>query len=438
MKRLISSALLLSLALILVNSTSRGRANKNLNRSEDFILFTGELVPTMIGCEIQGLHLYAYDPSGFHAIPFQIDKRDSEGRFVFPNETIRDPLRDGTYLDSNDEMVFMIWDVGVRATEKASVKGVEKVVEIEINDPLDGARAWVYLFYRPGADPPATEDYISHREEAGEEFIKSDYYDLRIQLNRIGMHYLSLRKPDGNWGEDILEGQRFGIKATLLHGAIPIRFPEQEITKRIIGVTDGPVRIIRGVLGHIKVKGIGLEMMNETCYLYYPNGTVSPINLTIPVPISRLFLNLEAYMAMSYTDSIVGSSYINPSNPQGVSLDGKPDPEIDEISDNPYVMVKGPQGAIIDIADKGDFERYQIIRTTLVRDTLYEKGSNKGGDGEITAGFWFRNTGKIPKGTYNYTIYHYFPYPFTEQKPQELLNMIEHPLQLNIQSFSLD
>jgi hypothetical protein len=435
MKRQLSPVILSFLALILVSSTSGGRANKNLNRSEDFILFTGELVPTMIGCETQSLHLYTYDPSGFHAIPFQIDKRDSEGRFVFPNETMRDPLRDGTCLDSNDEMVFLIWDVGERAAEKAGVRGVERGVEIEINDPLDGAKAWVYLFYRPGSDPPATEDYISHREEAGEEFIKSDYYDLRIQLNRIGMHYLGLRRPDGNWGEDILEGQRFGIKATLLHGAIPVRFPEQEITKRIIGVIDGPVRVVRGVLGHIKVKGIGLEMINETFYIYYPNGTVSPISLSFPVPISKVFLNLEAYTAMSYTDSIIGSTYLNPSNPQGVSLDGKPDPEIDEKSDNTYIMVKGPQGAIIDVADKGDFEKFQIIRTTLIHDTLYEKDPNKG---EITAGFWFRNTGKIPKGTYNYTIYHYFPCPFTEQKPREILNMIEHPLELDVQSFSLD
>jgi len=101
-------------AMIISAVGSAGPQTRSLTRSEDYILFTGNDVPSLIGAGVGDLHLYAYGRSGFRAVPFQVDKRDSEGRYIFPDETRRDPLRDGTRLDANDELVFMIRDAGDR------------------------------------------------------------------------------------------------------------------------------------------------------------------------------------------------------------------------------------------------------------------------------------------------------------------------------------
>ena len=57
---------------------------RTITRTEDFVIFTGANVNSLIGSQVGDLHLFAYSASGLRAIPFQVDKRDAEGRFVFP------------------------------------------------------------------------------------------------------------------------------------------------------------------------------------------------------------------------------------------------------------------------------------------------------------------------------------------------------------------
>ena len=186
----------IGIAVLWAAALSRAEApTRKLNRQEDFILFQGDKVPSLLGAEVKDLHLYACAAQGFRPLPFQADKRDSEGRYVFPDEKGRDPERDGARLDANDEMVFMVKDAGDKCPEKAWPESSAKGVEIELTDPLDQGRAWVYLFERPGAEPPATRDYVHYRVENREEFVGSDQYEIGQKLGLSYYDYLRLRQP---------------------------------------------------------------------------------------------------------------------------------------------------------------------------------------------------------------------------------------------------
>ncbi len=405
---------------------------KTLTRTEDYIIIKGGETPSLIGVESSDLHLYACGRSGFRAVPFQVDKRDAEDRYVFPNEVMRDPQRDGSLLDSNDEMVFMVKDAGNRCPEAAWPESAEKGVEIEVSDPRNNGRAWVYVFYQPGAEAPKTDDYAKYMVEGGAEIISGRQYQIGKGLNMVAYNHLRLLRPDGSWSEDLLEEQKIGLQARLLNGLIPLHVPEQDVKVRIIGVIDGPVRVIRDELKLVRINVIGWEMISDAFHTYYGNGFVSPMKVDIPFTISKLFVDIDLYWGFSFTRAILGSTYLNPSNPDGIMLDGKPDERMEVESDNDYFLICGPAGAIVEIMDLGNLGDYDVIRTTLVYEGPKEKKPPMDHAGEVFAGIWIKNTKRMPKGTYHYSHHHFYPYPYSEARVRGVLDTLEHPVEIKV------
>jgi len=418
--------------LVLLASSSFPAAlqKKSLQRIEDFVLFTGDKIPSLIGSQTRDLHLFACHSSSPQAIPFQIDKRDSDGRYIFPNEKNRDPLRDGTRLDQNDEMVFMAKDAGDPCPEPIPVAAAAKGVELALTDSLNGRKAWVYLLETPGAPAPATADYVHYRIESGREMIATEQYEIGQVLGVTYYDYLRLRRPDGGWSPDLLDRTKVGMKARLLNGAIPIHVPEGEIRAVILGVIDGPVRVIRDELDLVRIKAIGLEWSTEYYITHYFNGHVSPVEINVPFSLRKAFLEISFYWAMDFNESISGSVFRNPSNPKGILLDGQPDSKVEREKDNPYLVIEGPQGADLEIILLDQALSQMLIRTTYVRENLSRSDPPEDHPGQILAGVWFKNSDRLVRGTYHYWFYHYYPYPFSEGKVQEILNLIERPIQV--------
>ncbi len=423
---------ILATAICTSSTNIAGAQSRSLKRTEDFILLTGEQTPSLIGSEVRELSLYKYTSSGFRTIPFQVDKRDSKGRYVFPDEKIRNPLRDGTRLDRNDELVFMIKDSGGRRLKGAWVDTAEKGIEIELTDPLTGEKAWVYLFLRSGEEPPKTEDYVRYWVEDNREHVYTPQYEFEQPLGVTYYDHLRFRKPDGTWGEDVLDRTKIGLKATLLNGAVPLLVPEQEIKDHVFGVIDGPVRVIRDEIDYVHIKLIGLEWETEYFLTYYYNGNISPLEVNIPVNLHKLFLDIKFYWALDYNENILGSTFRNTAHPEGLKLDGIQDKDIDTKTDNDYTLVTGPQGSIMDVIIFEEVLGNQMIRTTCLVEDLDKSEPDEDHPGQLKAGFWMKTSTSLKKGKYKYWFYHYYPYPFSDKKVQEILNMIHDPVEINV------
>ena len=144
-------------AVILFSSSSYAA---EMTRAEDFVVLAGKDVSPMIGARTRDLRLYSCGSGTCKAVPLQVDKVDPAGRYVFPQDADSD--RDGKKLDENDELCFMAGDAGDQRPggwRPSSARGVE----LELHDPLDRAKAWVYLFDEPGSEPPDLPDYVTSR-----------------------------------------------------------------------------------------------------------------------------------------------------------------------------------------------------------------------------------------------------------------------------------
>lgn len=415
---------------------SAGPRSSSLKRSEDYVVFTGARMPSMIGSETGDLHLYACGPSGAGAIPFQVDKRDADGRLIFPDEAGRDPLRDGTLLDENDELVFMARDAGDKCPENGPPGGAVRGVEIELEDPLDGGLAWAYLLERPGSAAPQIKDYVSRREDADRVLIRGEQYEVGQPHGKQYYDWLRLRLPDGSWGEDLFDRQKMGMKALLLNGSIPLNIPEQGIVPRTLGTIDGPVRVVMKEMRMVEIKLIGFKYVTEFCNYFYGNGYVSPLDVDVPVTLRKVFLDISFYYGMDFSDAALGSVFRNPSNPKGIVLDGKPDPGIDE-GDNLYMTLSGPQGSFIEVFILDDQLDQMVERATYVEEDPETTDPDDEYPGRLIAGFHTKSATNLKKGRYQYTIYHYYPGSASEEKVGELLDMIDHPLQVRSRPLQL-
>jgi len=222
-----------------------------------------------------------------------------------------------------------------------------------------------------------------------------------------------------------------GLKARLLNVGIPVNVPEKDMKAVTLGVIDGPVRVIRDELDLVKIKAIGLNWETEAFYTYYGNGLISPMEGNIPLNMHKLFLDIAFYWAMDLNEVMLGSTFRNPANPKGVILDGNAHASLDTKSDAAYFTVSGPQGGLVD-ALIFEASLSQLLRpTTLVRDELASLDAPEEHPGKLLVGYWVKSSGNLPKGVYHWRLFHYYPYPFSERKAQEILNLAEHPLQLS-------
>jgi hypothetical protein len=170
-------ALLLALCTLLAFSASQA---SSLDRDRDPVLLTGSQLPTLVGAAPSSVVAFRYQ-AGWLQIPVQIDERDTvtfdqvydntKYSAPIPVSTYTDP---GTYVgpdsdplfDVDDELVFMAKDAGSQAPGGASLPvGVVpgSGLQLRLDDPLDDAMGFVYLFETDGSlTPAAGANYVSY------------------------------------------------------------------------------------------------------------------------------------------------------------------------------------------------------------------------------------------------------------------------------------
>lgn len=141
---------------------------------------------------------------------------------------------------------------------------------------------------------------------------------------------------------------------------------------------------------------------------------------------------MHCYWAMDLNDTASGSVFKNPANPQGVILDGRAGAKLNTKTDIRWFLVRGPQWGMVEAMIFSRDLSALLTRTTLVREELVDADSAEDHPGRLLVGYWVKVIDRVPKGVYRWQLYHYYPYPFTEDRAQEILNLIEHPLQVSV------
>jgi pimeloyl-ACP methyl ester carboxylesterase len=303
-----------------------------LARTLEPVVLTASQVSNFRNLPVDELFLYRYDGAQWRQIPIQIDIISADGTYT---------SREGGLLSRNDEIVFMAKDTGVRiASEQAILQALpisEGWYEIGIRDPLDAGRAgWVYLVHSTQLTRTATERYVNF--DSGFHRVETESYRLGLGVTHIGIDNLRL----GGSNVNILDRTKISIHCP---------FPTCPITDNIIRpvadnlVKNGPVRLLlRG--GDIKAYAHTLEWSWHYRFAPYP-----------------------VRFSFDFLPSVVGSTLYNENVPQGVTVDGIPEPMPEEPASR-WWQLATPNGTLIHVLDtseiQGTLKNYYVDDATAI------------------------------------------------------------------------
>ena len=313
-------------------------------RGEDPVTVLGAALPDFDGVVIAELALFRWDAAlpGFVPIPFQIDEKTvttfNPGTQYMFTELMYDVagVEDGT-VDANDELVFLLQDVGPRAPVDAPLPAGSDGTryEIQVTDPAPSSSTgpgWVYLFrgddLELDLDPPLPVDGDS--SQAATLFV-TPHYSVEYQDKWLLTEYTVA--PGCGTGADLID--RFKGRA----GLAPHQGETEELwnlTATYLGGIQGPIRAIRYVRGAASgVNTIHHDVLYASFWERWANLRVHPIP------------NVYLYMDMR---PATGTKFLTPSAPTGVDVDGVADTGVGTALP-PWALVRGPDGGFATIYD---------------------------------------------------------------------------------------
>jgi hypothetical protein len=144
-----------ALGLVVALASVASGQERTLNRDEDLVVIPGKDLPKLKGARKERVAAFAFVKGALRPIPSQVDERTPQGRYCFDRGPRRVTDVDDGELDDNDELCFAAGDAGAHAPREATVPGAVAKHEVELVDPVDGGKAWVYVFLLGREAPPA-------------------------------------------------------------------------------------------------------------------------------------------------------------------------------------------------------------------------------------------------------------------------------------------
>ncbi|MEN8802804.1 MAG: hypothetical protein ABF297_12590 [Thiogranum sp.] len=283
---------------------------------------SGRDLASMIGVSIEDMRVYASRNNKLLPIPFQIDQKNAAGDWVWtkipesgkrqieipedeyldlPSTRSRDLTVDDqdppgrALFDSNDLLVFMARDVGNRYTSAPNIPG-SVMVELEISDPQDGSRGWIYIvYYASNPTALAKQRYVSY-QESGRRVVAPGYELVYSPKHSVMLVDL---KVDG---VSILERSRINgkVKAGMGPLTTTMEFDERAIDGYDAGYINGPVRVVKRSVDHVKIKA-GMRSPDVNCdHYYYPWHAEVPMLFSMRFPVK----GVEMLAASRYRNDV--------------------------------------------------------------------------------------------------------------------------------------
>ena len=318
------------------------------HRFTDVVRILGRQVPGFLEEEIRSLRLMACRDNGWKPIPFQVDEKSKDGRFLFPfgEENNRDEV--DNKMSGQDEIVFMARDAGDHAHPQNWHPGHTVAEEIVIIDPLTGEKGWCYLFSFRKPPPLTSVVLVSYQPEYDR--IHSRYYVVgysRIKgEQKAVMESYVVPKRAGGSGVNFFDSAKIWVRIKLFFSLVKFVIHSTDFVSQVPAYIDGPVRVIIKKRTAVKI-GLGLHSPNvDSDLVYYPDFFTSAIVLSIPFDPSLLTSSLCISIGTDLNHRATGMLFWNSLNPEPVVVDGIMSPQEKRLDLGPdrWRVVSGSQG----------------------------------------------------------------------------------------------
>lgn len=310
------------------------------------VVVSGDLLAPYQGLPTDDIYVYAYRDGDWEQIPFQIDEKavDEEDQRVYA------AVGDGL-LDADEELVFMLHDMGAEAPADAWVDSAADDQRIEVEMVVGDETRWAYVFTGPELTRTFTADYVRFSGPA--QRIIAERYEVGFLDNSFGVDELRLN----NSGVDVLDRSKLRLHIVARVFGFPVlsrTCTEDSITVSIDAggcgqeprptapVIDGPVRLVTGPDGGFAYGG-----------LFQLADDVDLSDLTVPVPGATVAIE-NVRFSFDFAAQAVATDtptlYFDANLDQPVEIDGEPD----AVPAEPLAVwrqVSHPTGTLVMTAD---------------------------------------------------------------------------------------
>ena len=227
-----------------------GNKDGRIDRIFDPVLVQGKWLTDLLGSDLGALRLYRHRDGQYETIRFQVDERTLEGDWVFPHGKKNNGSEGNGLLDGRDVLLFMAGDAGERAHPDAPLQGASSVTEIELEDPVDQGRAWVYLAAHEPDPPPLCPlpDYVRYNYETEE--VSTDFSYYKFIITEDGLHtgfsdVGAILPAVGGDGKNRIDRMKTRIQIRFFFNLVPLSMNEEMLGQDVAAYIAGPVRVIR-------------------------------------------------------------------------------------------------------------------------------------------------------------------------------------------------
>ena len=279
-----SIRVLLALALCMAlpgfaasNSMPQLSVHASLSSPAYPIVVRGSEIPSLLGTSTTKIRAIVRHGAMLEAIPFQIDKRDSQGRYELSSNAM------GTLLDANDECVFMSADAGERIALLPEPYTQQPVTELAIVDPHSGEQKWIYLIETKAAQSPPSANTLYVVYDATKDVIETGIYRIGFSsalpflINSMQWHIDGPKK----WSPNLVDTMKIRHHGKLF-GNIDFARTQDDYRSRLVAVKEGPVRIIRRTLNTVRIFGYLQSPSLTIDFLAYRNGFQMDTTVDLP------------------------------------------------------------------------------------------------------------------------------------------------------------
>ncbi len=281
------------------------------------VVVTGSRLQVVGEVAAEQVGLFALREGQFVPIPFQIDRRDAEGRYRLGD----DEPQSSAPVDDNDELVFLARDAGgplasipepYRSTTGTgiavhSTEGVRWVYVLALSEPVRNHSETSYVRYDAGTDTISTAAY-------------------RVGFSKEHPFLIDrLHWAEGvdRWGPNLADTMKVRHLGKLF-GFVDFKRTQADYRSNIIAVKAGPVRVIRRTRNSVYML---LGLHTPSLYIDFvadPNYMVMDTIIDLPFSLGLFFDDLKTLNTMDWRDNAAtqGMRLRSVEHPAGAAVDG--------------------------------------------------------------------------------------------------------------------
>ncbi len=331
---------------------------RSLTRIVEPVFVEGAVLSPFLGTPLERLRLFAAKDGAFRQIAVQVDERTENLNWVLSDGPKGNPEDGNGVLDKQDMLSFYIADAGDRTSPELWPPGQTMDMELEIIDPIDQGRGWVYLFSFNNAPPPFTHPHLRHEfvfersptakeTRAGLFPLTGDTlkdivlsYDkdgeIAFYMDFGGAHQISYKNVaaspvmGGNF-KDTCDTLRLRIAAKARGGVFTFRVNEGMLRSNTVCYSFGTVVGHRVTENYIPLfAGLRSPKITSDCWA---GGTPErgiwghcPTKIKLPFGLSTVFRWVRFWAGTDFSPEMIGSYSFTSLTPP-VLVDGRPSPE---------------------------------------------------------------------------------------------------------------